>query len=406
MFNRRNGNGKREIGGKDTGQLNPKEMWVISRGQHVDLDLSRIGQELNTETVLEYKISGLARYLLSPHPIKVDRKLVGCLLRYVQPADTIRNRLKRMMARVLPIFRQAEVLSEEMLMAQYGNDPVLLEDEKLKAHCDKIHELLKPYNHVIRKLTKLDRQKIVDVTGKCRDSAGNISNLTLHGNVDEQIAYVINYILKDVDVILNQAYMADGLFEMKGFDFATFDYTHAYRMIKFRHAGTSKACVLDCNNKIEYWIENTKLIHYMQLLEQLIKADVRFNDSLNLCTAGKAEPLKLLFKRPDIEYSESHLPLIYKNVFKQHNVDRVQRNIVANALNHLQLGISFHYVPQDDRGERQLCTSLAVMHNLRALEPIKADLPQLYAVINEMSAVTDAGSFYLLDSFKGYQSGK
>jgi len=43
------------------------------------------------------------------------------------------------------------------------------------------------------------------------------------------------------------------------------------------------------------------------------------------------------------------------------------------------------------------------MHNFKALEPIKAALPQVYSEISKSASITEVGKFYLLDSFRGYK---
>jgi len=71
----------------------------------------------------------------------------------------------------------------------------------------------------------------------------------------------------------------------------------------------AEACVLDSDNKVEFWIDDISLVQYMQLFDQLIKIDPKLNTSLGLCTAGKAEPLRLLFTKPfEMDYSETYLP--------------------------------------------------------------------------------------------------
>jgi hypothetical protein len=44
------------------------------------------------------------------------------------------------------------------------------------------------------------------------------------------------------------------------------------------------------------------------------------------------------------------------------------------------------------------------MHDVKALEPIKATLPDVYTQIYKKASLSDAGKLYLLDSLRGYQN--
>ncbi|MDY6842770.1 MAG: hypothetical protein SVW57_01575, partial [Thermodesulfobacteriota bacterium] len=60
------------------------------------------------------------------------------------------------------------------------------------------------------------------------------------------------------------------------------------------------------------------------------------------------------------------------------------------------------YIPQSYCVEQKLFTNISVMHDFRALEPIKSELPLLYSEIDKMTSVSEAGKFYLLDSIRGW----
>ncbi len=88
-----------------------------------------------------------------------------------------------------------------------------------------------------------------------------------------------------------------------------------------------------------------------------------------------------------------------------YNINALKKDVITSILNDFQIGILFSYVPISDSGEKKLFTNFSVMHNFKALEPIKDDLPQVYSEINKKASVTEAGKFYLLDSFRGYKNG-
>lgn len=147
------------------------------------------------------------------------------------------------------------------------------------------------------------------------------------------------------------------------------------------------------------------MIHYLQLFDQLIIMNPNLNKSLNLCTTGKAEPLKLFFNNHlEIDYTGANLPPVYRRVFEMYNIEAYKKDIIKRALNCSQLGVTFNYVPQSDSSEEKLFVNFSVMHNLKALEAIKDDLPQVYSEMNKKASFTEAGKFYLLDSFRGYKN--
>ena len=386
-------------------KLRSEQMWIISKGRHVELDLSRIREGIKSKTVMEYRISDLARYLLNPRPIQVDKKMVGCEIHYHQPTHNLKTKISSIFPSRLQGWLQEKPIPPDIFFSDFGENHPTMKDEQLESHFNKITEVLKPYDSMLEKLSNIDPHNIADIIGTCRDKGGNLSCLNIAGTIDAKIGYIKDYLLKDVGVILEKANISEGLFEMNGFDFESFDPKNSYRLIKFMLDGKPQACVLDRDNKIEYWVDDIKLIQYMQLFGQLIKANPRLNESLILCSEGKAEPLKLLFnKQLEIDYSEARLPELYRGMFDRYNIDSCKKDVVARALSHSQMGVSFNCVPQTGSSEDKLFTTLSVMHNIGALEPIKSDLPQVYSEVDKRASVTEGGKYYLLDSFRGYKN--
>ena len=48
-----------------------------------------------------------------------------------------------------------------------------------------------------------------------------------------------------------------------------------------------------------------------------------------------------------------------------------------------------------------MITLISVLHDLRALELLRKNLPQVYHEIEKRVGVSEAGRFYLLDSIEG-----
>ena len=70
-------------------------------------------------------------------------------------------------------------------------------------------------------------------------------------------------------------------------------------------------------------------------------------------------------------------------------------------MNYQQIGISFNYIPQPDSAADNMITLISVLHDLRALELLRKNLPQVYHEIEKRVGVSEAGRFYLLDSIEG-----
>jgi hypothetical protein len=113
----------------------------------------------------------------------------------------------------------------------------------------------------------------------------------------------------------------------------------------------------------------------------------------------------LFFNRKmEIDYSQDNPPEIYREMFESCRLGTEEKHAVISSLSSLQIGISFSYVPRIESGVPRLYTCLSVMHNVRALEPVKRDLPHLYSEISKRASVCEAGRFYLLDTAAGYQN--
>jgi hypothetical protein len=278
-----------------------------------------------------------------------------------------------------------------------------LKDNDLESHVDKIRSELRAYDPLLRRLSKLDHDEIHTITGICEDIGGNRSLLNLKGDIDDKISYLASYILKDVGVVLEKAHVSDGLFEMTGFDFASYDAKKTHRLIKFYANGKPKFCVIGFDGKVEYWVDNINLIKQMHLLQHSLKANPKFNNSLSLCSRGDAKPLRLLFKKQlDIDYTKSPLPALYKTLFDNYKLGTNDKSAVMKSLQNSQFGILFNYVPFNSTGEKKLLTNVSVMHDVRALEPLKEELPELYSMISKLASISEAGKYYLLDSIRGY----
>jgi hypothetical protein len=383
-------------------------IWAISRPKSpVHVDLRHICGEANRVPFTTYEISDLGKYLLSPSQVEIKNRLLGCEIRY-RPTFTrkIREKTRKIFVRKRSRSDEKEGIPAKMYLSQMDYTLPPLRDEKLKAQFKRIHDHLRSYDPIIRELSALETTKIDDVVGITENILGDRSLLVLRGTVEEKIEFVKRFLSEDVGIVFKSACISEGLFEMRGYDFRTYNPDNRHRLVKFSDDGDFKVCVLGPDNQVESWVQDVSLLQQMLLFEQSLQKSSVFYESVKQCMEGKATALKLFFyKQLDINYSKTYLPTIYRNVFRSQEVAPTDIDKVLDSLNNLQMGISFHYVPESDSGEKKMCTTLSVMHDFRALEPIKEELPFLYSEINKAVSVSEAGKYYLLDSIKGYQNG-
>ncbi len=382
----------------DTGEKRDGRIWIISSGGFVNLDLSSICKEPVSGPVTEYRISELARYLLNPDTISLEEKVVGCKVRYRKPRAGL---IRRLFGKGR---RNGTSDVEEIISSSRIGTPDF-RDEGLNAHFIKISEMLRPYDPVQKRLAELDRQRVEDITAICEEISGNRYTLNLQGSLNEKINFLVNSMSRKTKVVFNRAYLMNGLFEMRGFKFDAFNPDNCYRLIKFNRDNRTAYCVLDADYGFEFWVDDSALVHYMHIFEQSVRTDPRLEDALELCIRGKATPLKLFFsKQLEQKYSVKRLPETYRKIFSAFNIGENEKNTITNMLNSFQSIVFFNFVPEPETGSRRVLTNITVMHDFRALEPIRTQLPELYSEIDKKTSVSDAGKLYLLDSIREYQN--
>ena len=383
---------------------NHNKLWIITEGRSADIDLDRIVEGDASGPFKEYRISDLGRYLLNPNAIEIKKKLIGGEIHFKL---ALLQKLQKALYRLLPgsskRLKKNPLFTPEVIVSRYKLQIPPLKDAHLESHLNHIVDQLKAYDSVTKRLVELDPRKISQIVGICEDVGGNYSYLKLQGSIEEKIKYLGNFISKEVGVILNKAYISDGLFELRGYDFLSYDPMMEFTLITYNAGGDQKACVLTRNNTIDFYLSDCRLLNHMHLLEQSLKSNPRLNDAFNLCREGQATPIKLFFnKKLEIDYSKAALPEIYLDVFKTLNVELNKKNLVQPILNHLQIGISLSYIMLSDCRQDKMHTDISVLHDLRALEPLRKNLPHVYFAVVERAMVSEAGRFYLLDTINGY----
>lgn len=382
------------------------KVWIISKGRLVDGDIGAIAVRELAGPVKEYRVSDLGRYLLNPNAIEVKKKLIGCEIHYKRGVfRKIGMKLKKCVPDALKRRQSRPLRSPDVIVSRFKWRLPALKDPGLEAHLNHIYEQLRSYDTVAKRLSQLDPRKICQIVGICEDVGGNFSYLKLQGSIEEKIKYLGNFIAKDVGVILSKAHIADGLFELRGFDFDAYDAARSHRLVCYHADGGPRACVLTADAQLDFQVSDYDLIKQMHLLEQSLKANSGLRDAFGLCVAGQAKPLKLFFnKKLEIDYSKSHFPPIYRDLFTSLNLGLNQRNMIKPILNYMQIGVSLNYILLADAGEDRMFTQIAVLHDFRALEPLRKNLPDLYSEMCKRVFDSEAGRYYLLDSINGFSN--
>ncbi len=385
---------------------NNSGIWIISEDRFSDIDLGRVVDDNLDGPHKEYKISDFGRYLLNPRSIEVKKKMIGGEIHYKQGAF---KKIRRALRKILPArSKDGKInagLAPEVIVSRFKLRIPAMQDPALESYLNKIYDQLKTYDSFAKRLAQLDLRRVVQVVGICEDVGGNYSYLKLQGSIDEKIKYLGNFITKDVGVILNKAYIAEGLFELRGYDFKSFTPAKSYRLLAYKSGGEPKACVLTGRNQVEFYLSDYHLIKYLHLLEQSLRADSGLCGAFGQCLAGQAQPIKLFFnKKLEIDYAKSPLPAFYQDVFRTLNVSLKQRNLIKPMLNYLQIGVSLNYMFNDDNRDDRMFTHISILHDCRALEPLRKNLPEVFATVSKLGCASEAGRYYLLDAINGFNN--
>ncbi len=380
---------------------NKKGPWVISESRLVQLNLSKICDEPVKGSISECKISGMARYLLNPNPITLEEEVIGCKVYYNQTTSGVIRYLSRKMT-----FSGKDTPQEdsEEIISSLKTGYELFKDRNLNKQFEKIIGLLNPFDPVKKKLTSIDKNNIRDIKAICQDIGKNHHEIDLKGTVDDKVKYILTFLSKTIKINVNNIYLTNGLFDVRGLHLDSLDISH--RLISFStQKNQKKYYVLNADYQTEFEVKDSSLLNYLYLLEHSVKADPNLVEAITLCSGGNGKPLKLFFSdRAEQNYSVSKLPKIYRQMLLDHKIGIKEKEILTNLLNKSRNIVAFNYVPTSGTGNRKLYTNISVLHDLKALEPIKEKLPELYLEINKKSSVSVGGTFYLLDSMRGSQN--
>jgi hypothetical protein len=238
--------------------------------------------------------------------------------------------------------------------------------------------------------------------GVCEDVGGHRSFFTLSGDLETKRRYVVDNMLGCVPVTLKHARIANGLYEMRGLTPDGYREQHQHRLLRFHVNGRFFACLLNDADKVVFWLDDVAYLHDLLLLQQAIETNRALKSSIEGCLLGDARALRLMLNHDmDIDYSCNRMPQVYRKLFQTLRLDADKQKGIIRSLNTHQMGVSFSYVSLEGFGDPRPITCISVLHDVKALEPVRQDVPQLYAEISRQATRSEAGKYYLLESIKG-----
>ena len=381
----------------------PSTAWIITAGAYIDVDLATIGINAKPKRVMAYNLSDIGRYLISPGSIEVNNRLMGCECAF---KHTIWNRIRGGAAGLNPLKSKGAIHSDpnhrRLYLARHFIRIPSLRDRQLAQHVDQLRGMLPSLDPVVQEIAAINVNRLEDIRGVCEDEGGHRTYINLSGDLETKRQYIIDNLLGCVPITLPHARIADGLYEMRGLTPNDYRAEHQHRLLRFHVNGRFFACLLNDPDKVAFWLDDIIDLHHLLLLQQAIDTNLVLQSSIEGCLRGDARALRLMLNQEmDIDYSRNRMPQVYRDLFHTMHLDATKQKGVINSLNRHQLGVSFSYVPLEGFGDPQPITSISVMHDVKALESVRQDVPQLYAEISRKATRSEAGKYYLLESIKG-----
>ena len=370
-------------------------VWVVSDGKPVRVDPTALDPEAERGPVKEYRLSEVGRYLLNPGAIEIRKRLVGCEVYHR------RSRLRRLAQR---FDRRKDVRSRasEVILSGLKLKVPAMRDPELDAHLRRIADEVRGFDTFGRRIGRIDLRAVSQLAGICEDIGGGYSYLKLQGGLEDKVRYLTAHVGREVRVTIHRAHVSEGLFELRGFPRTGFDPGRGVRLLAYRRDGEPAACVLTPSGSLDFCLPDPAALKYLGLLESTLQACSEFRRTFEACFLGAARPVRLFFNRQlEVDYSRASLPEVYRAVFRSAEAAPGHRSLIKPVLNYLQTAVSLSYLPAGEPEAERPATHMCILHDLRALEPLRKSLPAVYAEVSRRAFSTEAGRFYVLDSITG-----
>jgi hypothetical protein len=367
--------------------------WVISEGKLARLELDGFDPEADRGSLKEYQLSEIGRYLLNPNPIEIRKRMVGC---------EVHNKRKGLTRWIPGLVRSDRGSKAEVILSGIKLKLPHLKDPDLDAHLKRMVEDLRVFEPFGKKLSRLDPHKISQLVGICEDVGGGYSYLKLQGSIEDKIRFLTSHVGRETRVTIQRAHVSEGLFELRAFPAAGFNPANVFRLFVYSRCGQAAACVLSPYGNLDFRMPDPQTVKYTILLENILKFCAEFRKAFETCFREGARPVRLFFNRQiEVDYSKTNFPEVYRDVFRASETALSNCNLVKPVLNSLQMAVSLSYLSTPGEGEERLSTHVCILHDVRALEPLRQSLPGVYAEMNRRAFNTENGRYYVLDSITG-----
>jgi hypothetical protein len=377
--------------------------WIISAGAPIDIDLAAIGINAKPKRVMAYRLSDIGRYLISPGSVEVENRLIGC---ECDLKPTGWHRIRMAASRLNPLRSKQDIRPDpdarKVFLARYDMRVPPLQDRQLARHVDRMRRMLQPLDPVVQEIAAMTIDRLEDIRGVCEDEGGHRTLLKIGGDMDAKRRYVIDNMFGCVKITLPQVRIADGLYEMRGLKPDGYRAERQHRLLRFHVNGRFFACLLTPEDNVAFWLDDVRHLRHLILLQQALETNGELKACLETCLKGEARALRLMLTpEMDIDYSRNRTPPVYQALFDTLHLDAAQQQDVIRSLRSHKIGVSFSYVSLETFGDPRPTTSISVLHDVKALEVVRQDVPYLYAEISRKATRTEAGNYYLLESIKG-----
>lgn len=377
--------------------------WIISDGRSARFDFRSLGITPQPATIRQYRLSSLGRYLLQPEPVVLTKRLIGCEVEPKPGKQLVANASRKWSLKR----RKDPSATTLQWLSDFAGSQVRLQDENLEQHLDDLQRHLIPYDSLGLRLSNCSIDDLEDVRGICEDPGGNHSPLLIDGTISEKINYILDNLLRPVTVRLTGAHVSRGLFELGGFNFKSFDPSQWHRLVRFsQEDGHPRGCVLRKDHTVDFWLTDTEWVHFLQLFEHSVRTHPRMSDTVSRFMTGEATPLRMMINAAlSIDYSQAPLPAVYQEVCREAPVSVPPDDTLKRQLSRDQVAVSMNYLPPDRSGPEALHTEIAILQDVRAIEPLRGDFPTVYSAIAQRAMMAEGGAYYLLDAIEGVGHG-
>ncbi len=367
--------------------------WVITEPRRIEFDVQAFDPEADPVPGKAYRVSALGRYLLHPGPIEIRKRLIGAEIHATSPSR-----------RGLRVFRRLgrRPNAGELLLSGLRLRLPRFRDPALGAHFDRLADALRHYDPFQRRLARLDPRRIAHVVGVCEDPGHGYTYLKLLGTTEERLRYLAANVGREVRVTVHRAHSVPDTFDLRACPPEAFGPEGWVPLLTYSRAGRPSACVLTAAGRLEFRLVAPEELRYLMLFETSLRQCREMQRALLSFRQGALRPLRLTFEPAgDAGEAEGGIPPIFRELLPPEAGGSRFGSLIRPALRTMRTTVTLSGLRPSENGGEELLFIRCVLHDLRALEPLRKTLPAVYAEIRRRAVPTDAGRFYVLEETTG-----